>query len=39
MPARSGTREEWLAAHGLAGYEIEEAGGNRSTINEAIRDD
>ena len=39
MPARTGTREEWLAGHGRAGYAITEAGGDQSTIKEATRDD
>jgi hypothetical protein len=39
MPARTRTREEWLAAHGLAGYAIREAAGDQSTIREARRDD
>jgi hypothetical protein len=39
MPARTGSREEWPAAHGLAGYAIKQAGGDRSTIKEVTRDD
>jgi hypothetical protein len=39
MPARTGTREEWLAAHRLAGYAIKEAGGDQSRTKEAIHDD
>jgi hypothetical protein len=39
MAARTGTREEWLAARGLAGSAIKQAGDDQSTINEAIGDD
>jgi hypothetical protein len=39
MFARTRAREEWLAANGLAGYAIKEAGGDQPTIREAIRDD
>ena len=39
MPARSRTREEWLAGHGRAGYAIKDGGGDQSTIKEATRDD
>jgi len=39
MPARTGTREEWLAAHRRAGYAIKEPGGDQSTIKEATRND
>ena len=39
MPARTGAREEWLAAHERAGYAIKDGGGDQSTIKEATRDD
>jgi hypothetical protein len=39
MPSRTGAREERPAAHGLAGYALEEAAGDQSTIEEARRDD
>ena len=39
MPARTGPREESRAPHGRAGYAINEAGGDQSTIKEATRDD
>jgi hypothetical protein len=39
MPARSGRRDEGLTAHRLAGCAIKEAGGDQSTIEEALRDD
>ena len=39
MPARTGAREEWLAAHGRAGHAIKDAGGDQSTTKEATRDD
>jgi hypothetical protein len=39
MPARTGTREEGLAARGHAGHAIKEPASDQSMIEEATRDD